>query len=332
MTHKREKGEKKADSPMKTPSNETIRHVVINLVPYHINQITKKYPEEYFSNDNRDRHDRRPDYQRNDRDRNDRDHNRRDRYGHDDNTRDRYDKNRDRYENSRGHRNDRNDRRRDDRTDDNSRDRYDNNRLHRNDTWRDDRSRYGRGGNRGHGDRHHGGKRPWVKKPEIKYLPNYHVLDSDLAEIFKTDTETKKELDFKNIYELYYWMYYSFRQIVKEKMSKLSDDLKDEDILIQLSETNESIFQIMIKTGADDDMNAILAQGPIYLGKLPAKCACGNCPYFFPHKVPSTIVDKIVKKHYHEKTTLINSVIDKVNDAYDQFCKFEKEFDVESRP
>ena len=58
-------------------------------------------------------------------------------------------------------------------------------------------------------------------------------------------------------------MYYSFRQILKEKMSKLSEDLKDEEILIQLAETNESIFQIIIKTGADDDMNAILAQEPI---------------------------------------------------------------------
>ena len=46
-------------------------------------------------------------------------------------------------------------------------------------------------------------------------------------------------------------------------MSKLSEDLKDEEILIQLAETNESIFQIIIKTGADDDMNAILAQEPI---------------------------------------------------------------------
>ena len=95
------------------------------------------------------------------------------------------------------------------------------------------------------------------------YKIRFESLDSDLAEIFKTDTETKKELDFKNIYDLYYWMYYSFRQILKEKMSKLSDDLKDEEILIQLAETNESIFQIIIKTGADDDMNAILAQEPI---------------------------------------------------------------------
>ena len=95
------------------------------------------------------------------------------------------------------------------------------------------------------------------------FLYQYVSLDSDLAEIFKTDTETKKELDFKNIYDLYYWMYYLFRQILKEKMSKLSDDLKDEEILIQLAETNESIFQIIIKTGADDDMNAILAQETI---------------------------------------------------------------------
>ena len=46
--------------------------------------------------------------------------------------------------------------------------------------------------------------------------------------------------------------------------------------------------------------------------------------YFDPH-MRSFCQNR--KKHYHEKTTLINSVIEKVNDAYDQFCKFEKEFD-----
>ena len=51
-------------------------------------------------------------------------------------------------------------------------------------------------------------------------------------------------------------------------MSKLSDDLKDEEILIQLAETNDSIFQIIIKTGAGDDMNAILAQEPIFIKNL----------------------------------------------------------------
>ena len=58
-------------------------------------------------------------------------------------------------------------------------------------------------------------------------------------------------------------------------MSKLSDDLKDEEILIQLAETNESIFQIIIKTGADDDMNAILAQEPILTN-------CGKRGCVFP--------------------------------------------------
>ena len=257
---KRKIGEKKADSPMKTPSNETVRHVVINLVPYHINPIKKILPSEdyFYQNDNRDRHDRRPDY-RNDREnrrggysRNDRygrDENRYDRHGRDDNSRDRHGRN----DNSRDGYG----------RDDNGRDHYD----RRSDDRRNDRQRFGRGGNRGHGG-HHGGKRQFHKKPEIKYLPNYHILDNDLAEIFKTDTETEKELDFRNIYELYYWMYYSFRQIVKEKMSKLSDDLKDEEILIQLAETNDSIFQIIIKTGAGDDMNAILAQEPIFIKNL----------------------------------------------------------------
>ena len=159
--NKRIKGEKKTDSPMKAPVTETIRHVVINLVPYHINGISKILPYEDY-NDNRDRNhenrDRRQDYHRNDRDNNRRDghqHGRNDRYDRrDDHSRDRYDRRNDRpYE--------RNDRHND-----------------RNDRWRDNdrRGRYGRGGNRGHGDR--GGKRPWIKKPETKYLPNYHKVDS----------------------------------------------------------------------------------------------------------------------------------------------------------
>ena len=132
-------------------------------------------------------------------------------------------------------------------------------------------------------------------------------------------------------------MYYSFRQILKEKMSKLSDDLKDEEILIQLAETNESIFQIIIKTGADDDMNAILAQEPIL-----TICATKKIQILWYILIHISFKHGLIlihtcfhllnrKKHYHEKTTLINSVIDKVTDAYDQFCKFEKEFDDESR-
>ena len=55
---------------MKAPVTETIRHVVINLVPYHINGINKILPYDDY-NDNRDRnHDNRDrrDYHRNDRD------------------------------------------------------------------------------------------------------------------------------------------------------------------------------------------------------------------------------------------------------------------------
>ena len=237
---------------MKTPSNETVRHVVINLVPYHINPIRRILPEEnFYQNDNRDRHNRRPDY-RNDRESRRGGYNRNDRYGRDENRYDRHGRD----DNSRdGYRRDDNNRDRFGR-DDNVRDHYD---RHRN-----DRHRFGRGGNRGHGGHNHGGKRQYHKKPDITYIPNFHILDNDIAEIFKTDIETEKELDFRNIYQLYYWMYYSFRQMVKEKMSKLSDDLKDEDILIQLVETNQSIFQIIIKTGAGDDMNAILAQESVY--------------------------------------------------------------------
>ena len=145
-------------------------------------------------------------------------------------------------------------------------------------------------------------------------------------------------------------MYYLFRQILKEKMSKLSDDLKDEEILIQLAETNESIFQIIIKTGADDDMNAILAQETILKthsghssliqwGASSRTVVVSILPHAkFGHIYICTfglyVVQRvyiIVKKTYHEKTTLINNVIEKVNDAYDQFCKFEKQFDDESR-
>ena len=168
MRNKRSKGEKKADSPIKAPVTETIRHVVINLVPYHINGISKILPYEDY-NDNRDRNhdnrDRRQDHYRNDR-RDGHQHGRNDRYDRrNDRPYDRNDRSYDRKDRS----NDRNDR---------SYDRNDRSNDRSNDRWRDNdrRGRYGRGGNRGRGDR--GGKRPWINKPETKYLPNYHKVDS----------------------------------------------------------------------------------------------------------------------------------------------------------
>ena len=55
------------------------------------------------------------------------------------------------------------------------------------------------------------------------------------------------------------------------------------------------------------------------------------CAKIYRHTVITLSDMEIIDKHYHETPTLINNVMEKIDDAYNDFCQFEKQFENESR-